>query len=114
VTIVPNLAGWLGALQKRLNRRIYDLHVPLTPRLISQAHEEAGLEILEARYVSTVDFYVAIAGDDAEGTTFGARAALKAMRFMSKLLWLAENLSCPVPSTARLSPYVGCAARKPR
>ena len=29
------------------------------------------------------------------------------------MVWLAENLSCPVPSTARLSPYVGCAARKP-
>ena len=112
VTTVPNLAGWLGALQKRLNRRIYELHVPLTPQLISQAHEEAGLEVLEARYVSTADFYVAIPGDNAEGSAFGARATLKAMRFMSKVLWLAENLSCPVPPTARLSPYVGCAARR--
>ena len=45
---------------------------------------------------------------------FGARLALIAMRFLSKVLWLAENLSCPVPSTKRLSPYVGCAARRPR
>jgi SAM-dependent methyltransferase len=113
VTIVPNLVGWLGALQKRLNRSIYEMHVPLTPESLAQAHAEAGLEVLEARYVSTMDFYVAIEGGRAGEALFGARVALKAMRFLSKVLWLAENLSCPVPSTARLSPYVGCVARRP-
>src|SRR5262249_589370 len=113
VTIVPNMAGWLGALQKRLDRGIYELHVPLTPLSISQAHEEAGLEVLDARYVSTGEFYVGIPGENGDKAAFGAGLALNAMRFLSKVLWLAENLSCPVPSTARLSPYVGCAARRP-
>jgi SAM-dependent methyltransferase len=113
VTIVPNLVGWLGVLQKRLNRSIYDLHVPLTPTLLAQAHGDAGLEVLEATYVSTMDFYVANEGRTKGEALFGARVALKAMRFLSKVLWLAENLSCPVPTTARLSPYVGCAARRP-
>jgi SAM-dependent methyltransferase len=114
VTTVPNMTGWLGALQKRLNRPIYELHVPLTPALLAQAHADAGLEVLEARYVSSADFYVGIEGGKTDEARFGARLALKAMRFLSKVLWLAENLSCPVPSTARLSPYVGCAARRPR
>jgi SAM-dependent methyltransferase len=113
VTVVPNLVGWLGALQKRLNRSIYELHVPLTPASLAQAHAEAGLEVLEARYVSTMDFYVAIEGGKTGEALFGARVALKAMRFLSKVLWLAENLSCPVPTTESLSPYVGCAARRP-
>jgi len=112
VTMVPNMTGWLGALQKRLNRPIYELHVPLTPASLAQAHADAGLEVLEACYVSTADFYVGIEGGKDEAL-FGARLALKAMRFLSKVLWLAENLSCPVPSTKRLSPYVGCAARRP-
>jgi hypothetical protein len=55
---------------------------------------------------------VGIEGDKDE-VVFGARLALKAMRFLSNVLWLAENLSCPVPSTKRLSPYLGCAARRP-
>ena len=112
VTIIPNLVGWLGALQKRLNRSIYELHVPLSPASLAQAHAEAGLEVLEARYVSTMDFYVAIEGGKTGESLFGARVALKAMRFLSKVLWLAENLSCTVPSTPRLSLYVGCVARR--
>ena len=113
VTMVPNLTGWLGALQKRLNRSIYELHVPLTPASLAQAHADAGLEVLEAGYVSTADFYVAIADGKTDEAQLGPRLALKGMRLLSKVLWLAENLSCPVPSTARLSPYVGCAARRP-
>jgi SAM-dependent methyltransferase len=113
VTMVPNMVGWLGALQKRLSRPIYELHVPLTPALLAQAHVDAGLEVLETRYISTADFYVGIEGSNADEALVGARFTLKAMRFVSKLLWLAENLSCPVPSTPQLSPYVGCAARKP-
>jgi SAM-dependent methyltransferase len=112
VTMVPNMVGWLGMLQKRLNRSIYELHVPLSPELLAQAHADAGLEVLQASYISTADFYVGIEGK-AEEALFGARIALKAMQFLSKVLWLAENLSFPVSSTARLSPYVGCAARRP-
>jgi 2-polyprenyl-3-methyl-5-hydroxy-6-metoxy-1,4-benzoquinol methylase len=113
VTMVPNMVGWLGALQKRLNRSIYDLHVPLTPALLAEAHEDAGLEMLESVYVSTADFYVNIAGDSTQGGSIGPRLALKAMRLLSKALWLAENLSVPIRPTARLAPYVGCAARRP-
>ena len=53
--MVPNMTGWLGALQKRLNRPIYELHVPLTPASLAQAHADAGLDVLEACYVSTAD-----------------------------------------------------------
>jgi SAM-dependent methyltransferase len=113
ITIVPNMAGWLGALQKRLNQSIYELHVPLTPASLEHAHADAGLEVLDAVYISTADFYVGIPGSETDESRFGARCALEAMRFLSKVLWLAENLSFPVPSTARLSPYVGCAARRP-
>jgi SAM-dependent methyltransferase len=113
VTMVPNMVGWLGALQKRLNRPIYELHVPLTPEQLAGAHADAGLEVLEASYVSTADFYVNIRGDKTDEAVLGAHLALKAMRLLSKVLWLAENLSFPVRPTARLSPYVGCAARKP-
>ncbi len=112
VTMVPNMVGWLGALQKQLNRSIYEQHVPLSPALLADAHADAGLEVFESRYVSTADFYVGIEGGT-EVAPLAARVAFKTMRSLSKVLWLAENLSCPVPSTARLSPYVGCVARRP-
>jgi SAM-dependent methyltransferase len=54
-TMVRHMTGRLGALQKRLNRPIYELHVPLTPASLAQAHADAGLEVLEACYVSTAE-----------------------------------------------------------
>lgn len=111
ITMVPNMAGWIGDLQKHLDRAIYEMHVPLTPGALGDAHADAGLEVLEARYVSTADFYVAIAPKKPFAAPL-ARVGLKGMRLFSKALWLVENLTAWAPHSASLSPYVGCAARK--
>jgi SAM-dependent methyltransferase len=111
VTVVPNIAGWLGSLQKRLDKVIYEMHVPLTPEALASAHADAGLQVLEARHVSTADFYVAIGPSKPPAAPF-ARMGLIAMRLLSKGFWLFENVTGWGPHSASLSPYVGCAARK--
>ena len=112
VTMVPNMTGWLGALQKRLNRAIYELHVPLTPASLAQTPRRRGTRSTRSSCFDR-GFLCGIEGDKDEALSSAPGSRFKAMRFLSKQLWLAENLSCPVPSTKRLSPYVGCAARRP-
>lgn len=46
LTTVPNLAGWWGPLQRRLDRRIYDAHKVFTPQELDRVHVEAGLEVV--------------------------------------------------------------------
>ena len=80
-------------------------HAPLTPRSLAQAHAEAGLEVLRSSLLFNDAPHVAIEGDGTGEALLGARVArFKATALLaSGALWLAENLSCPVPSTARQS-----------
>jgi SAM-dependent methyltransferase len=48
LTIIPNMVGLWGSVQKHLDRSIYDLHVPYTPDRLDDLHRSAGLEVLDA------------------------------------------------------------------
>lgn len=51
LTVVPNLTGLWGAIQKRLDRSVYDVHLRYSPATLDDLHRRAGLEIVEpARY----------------------------------------------------------------
>jgi SAM-dependent methyltransferase len=51
ITVVPNLAGTWGALQRRLDRRVFDLHVVYRPADLDRIHAAAGLEaVARAEY----------------------------------------------------------------
>lgn len=51
LTVVPNLSGTWGSIQKRLDRSVYDLHLRYTPAALDDLHRRAGMEVIEpARY----------------------------------------------------------------
>jgi SAM-dependent methyltransferase len=51
LTVVPNLSGSWGAIQKRLDRAVYDVHLCYVPSALDDLHRQADLEILKpARY----------------------------------------------------------------
>jgi 2-polyprenyl-3-methyl-5-hydroxy-6-metoxy-1,4-benzoquinol methylase len=44
-TMIPNIAGIIGHIQKPVDRAVYDIHVPLTREALIRAHEKAGMSI---------------------------------------------------------------------
>ena len=50
ITVIPNLAGWMGRIQKHLDRKIYDIHVPLDREDLRVAHKMAGLNVSSCNY----------------------------------------------------------------
>lgn len=51
LTVVPNLSGTWGAIQKRLDRSVYDVHLRYTPATLDDLHRESGMDTVEpARY----------------------------------------------------------------
>src|SRR2546426_10662461 len=58
ITVIPNLAGVLGSLQKALDRSVYDVHVPLDRLRVAGAHREAGLEVIRCDYFLFANFCV--------------------------------------------------------
>jgi SAM-dependent methyltransferase len=55
LTVVPNMHGTVGFLQKLLNRRAFDVHVPLTPEQLVAAHDGV---IIEAGYLGSAGYGV--------------------------------------------------------
>src|SRR5207249_3744220 len=50
VTVIPNLRGVMGPIEKLLNPAVYAAHVPLTTRELRAAHDAAGLSVLSSSY----------------------------------------------------------------
>ena len=47
ITEIPHVTGWMfRTLQKRLDRSIYDQHIPVTAHAMDVAHTDSGAEVL--------------------------------------------------------------------
>jgi len=50
LTVIPNMNGIVGILQKKLNKKVYDIHIPYTKYDILNAHENSGYKTLYCGY----------------------------------------------------------------
>jgi cyclopropane fatty-acyl-phospholipid synthase-like methyltransferase len=112
-TMIPNLAGLTGSLQKFVDRKIYDIHVPLDDAALAAAHRQAGMQVVESRYVVCSNFGVLTISDQA-----GAAAQLKrlfrlALMGISAVTWVINRYIVTIPPSRYLSPYIVCVARAP-
>ena len=58
VTIIPNLKGLVGTLQKILNRTVYDIHIPLSQEDLTRAAQRAGLTVARSDYLVALSLNV--------------------------------------------------------
>lgn len=115
VTSVPNLTGWIGAVQKLVNRPVYDIHRLLSPESLRAAHGAAGLEVAECGYFISSDFGVNNLTGLRAGTASWLlkKVLLGLLARASMLLWLFEEAIGELPANRLSSPYIVCVARRP-
>ena len=53
LTLIPNMRGVVGWLQKCFNPRVYNIHVPYTSHDLRMSHESVGYETLFCDYYGT-------------------------------------------------------------
>ena len=111
VTFIPNLSGVLGAAQKALDRAIYDIHVPLDLPQLKRAHEDAGLEIVDAAYIMPLNTYMLNATRLNRGPW--GLLARAAQALPARLAYLCESLGVKIPASRALSAYIYVIARRP-
>jgi len=114
ITVVPNMSGANGLLERLVNRRVYDMHVRLDPCRLAQLHASAGLEVVYSSYFMSTNFAVLNLNglpEDALATRFKA-AFLRGLIVVSKGIWVIE-MARSLPARKLFSPYVVCLARKP-
>ena len=115
VTSIPNMAGSLGFIQKRINRPIFDIHNPLDRDELRNANKNAGYEDLECGYFMSTNFGVCnLNGISRNGVGWMLkRIALVILARLSMLVWLIESKLGAFPRTKMFSPHIISIARKP-
>lgn len=113
VTFVPNLAGSVGYLQRVMDRRVFEKHLQLDRNLLERAHLDAGLDIIECKYFTFVNFSVnninSLRKDSAEWII--KNFLLHGLRYMSGAIWAVETAFHQLPPNRFTSPYIVCAAK---
>lgn len=111
VTIIPNLTGILGTLQKVINRPAFNVHVPINRDALRQAHEEAGLTVSFCDYFLFGGF--TIINLENLRSTPAYNTAVRLRSLLSKVAWRAEGRASWLEPNRWTSPYVVCIATKP-
>jgi 2-polyprenyl-3-methyl-5-hydroxy-6-metoxy-1,4-benzoquinol methylase len=115
VTSIPNMAGLVGALQRIINKPVFDIHKLIDPVALRDAHAGARLEVTKCDYFISTNFGVA----NLEGVStktikgFFKRLVLGAMVRLSMLVWWIESKFYLVKPIKHTSPYIVCVAFKP-
>jgi hypothetical protein len=114
ITIIPNMTGSVGLLQKICNRAVFDVHVPMTAEELRQAHEKAGMRVEFCRYFLSSGFGIAnVSGlDENLVSTRIKKQLIKGLHGASALTWMLEDRTRPFPATRFFSPFVVCFAEK--
>jgi len=115
ITNIPNMVGWIGSIQKAVNRRVYDIHQLIDPAMLKEAHVLAALDVLECDYFMYTSFGVNnLAGISTRTPTgFLKKIFLGVLARVSMLVWRAEAKFGALPPNKLTSPYINCIARKP-
>lgn len=115
-TNVPNMYGMTGFTQKILDKKVYDIHVPLTAEVVRMAHEQAGLNTVSCDYFLSTHFGVvnlnSISVYSFEWWT--KKVVLAGLARISMVAWWWERLLGPLPAGRIFSPYINCLAIKPK
>jgi SAM-dependent methyltransferase len=111
ITIVPNLRGAIGIVQRLLNRRIYSIHLRLGPDDLVAGHCTSDFVNAHADYFSTSNFGVLnLRGlDPGARTTRAKELVVRGLIWFSRSIWAIER-RVPLRPSRLLSGYVVCVA----
>lgn len=113
ITVIPNMRGTTGALQRLCDKAVFDIHVALTPAELQLAHDRAGLSTISCGYFISTNYYV-VNSQHRRGSLYYPLLRLMhgAMGRLSMAVWWLERKFGNLPAVQAFSPYIICVARK--
>ena len=110
MTMIPNMTGVPGILQRYLGREIYDIHVALDARDLAKAHVAADLKVMRCEYCLFVNLSVL------RMLRWRSKriqvALIRLGSWISKSLWAFDAIVPVLRPNRFTSPYILCTARK--
>jgi 2-polyprenyl-3-methyl-5-hydroxy-6-metoxy-1,4-benzoquinol methylase len=110
VTNIPNFTGILRAYQKFLDRRIYDVQVPLDREGLARAHWDAGLWVEECEYFLPISLEVL--NVESWPRRWPYWVTVRTHGVISRIVWFVDERVAHLKPNRWTSPYVNCVARK--
>lgn len=110
VTVIPNMNGLVGWLQKCLAKEVYDVHVPLDAKALRREHELGGLTILKCEYFCFLNFGV-LNLNRIRRSILGLGLS-RALNAISAATWALERIGLRLPVNRITSPYIVCVSVK--
>lgn len=110
ITVVPNMHGLVGALQRLVDPAVYRIHVPLSPAELADAHRSCALAVLSAQHVMTANF--GVVNFSGPGSRVAPSLGLRLTSWTSKLVWTLERAGVPEMPNGWTSPYVAVLAQR--
>lgn len=112
ITVIPNMGrSVVGLLQRTLDRRVYDVHIPLDRAQLHQANLDAGLRLASCRYFLSWNWSVINISDWRDAAW--RRRAGRIQSGLSKAMWWLERRGLTFPPNRLTSPYIVAVARSP-
>ena len=113
VTVVPNMRGAIGLVERLVNPRVYAIHERLSPRDLALASARAGLVDVQARLLVGTNFGILNLVGLADSRLTRAKSLLiRALTKTSVWAWRLEA-ALAIPPTRTLGGYVVCTASAP-
>lgn len=109
LTLIPNIPSIIGFIQKRIDQKVYDVHVPLTKKQLIDAHESAHLKVIHCDYFMSMNLNVVNSGSFSSHkfNSFLRRV----LSGVSKIFWILEKYGLKIPQNRFTSPYIASVAK---
>lgn len=109
-TLIPNMAGALGALTRTWSREVYDKHNPHDLDSFLRGHQHAGMEVIHGGYLGSTNFGVlSSCFPERKGLSWQMSRVLVAMSLV--ILWIEDKFG-DLPTSKTFSPYIYAISRK--
>jgi len=111
-TLIPNMTGLPGAIQRRVDKTVYAKHVPIDRAALEQAHRAAGLKVMFCDYFLACNLGV-INIESWKSRPLIHSTGVRVRSVLSKLVWIMESRVPFLRPNRWTSPYIVCYAMKP-
>lgn len=108
-TLIPNMAGILGTLTKRLDPEVYAQHNPHDLHSFLDGHRRAGLTPVSWGYLGASNFGILSSCIDKRNSL--KHQLIRGLTAVSMANWWLEQHARPLPVSSMFSPYIFAISR---
>lgn len=111
ITVIPNLSGGMGWIQRITNRPVFDIHIPLDRDALEEAHGSSRLEVVSCEYFLFANLSVVNIKNWRGKPLY--KVAIRLRSLINKAVWTVERAVPLLRPNRWTSPYIVCITREP-